>query len=68
MKALALGNSLLWPNVGAVRRPSSRIRSAALAFVVFCAVALPDCCLNGSHRFGAGMDSFGAICRAAKAA
>lgn len=32
--------------------------------VVLTGIALPDCCLNGRHMFGAGMDSFGAICRA----
>ena len=28
-------------------------------------MALPDCCLTGHHLFGAGMESFGPICRAA---
>ena len=32
--------------------------------VVLAGIALPDCCLNGRHMFGAGMDSFGPICRA----
>lgn len=36
-----------------------------LAMLVMVAgIALPDCCLNGRHMFGAGMDSFGPICRA----
>ena len=34
----------------------------ALALAVLVA---PDCCLNGHHAFGAGMDAFGPICRAA---
>ena len=32
--------------------------------VVLAGIALPDCCLNGRHIFGVGMDSFGPICRA----
>jgi hypothetical protein len=35
----------------------------ALLFVL-AGIALPDCCLNGRHAFGAGMDVFDAICRA----
>ena len=31
--------------------------------VLITGIGLPDCCLNGSHAFGAGMDGFGAICR-----
>jgi hypothetical protein len=31
--------------------------------VVLAGIALPDCCLNRRHAFGAGMDTFGAICR-----
>ena len=31
----------------------------ALAFSV-----LPDCCLNGSHAYGFGMDAFTSICHA----
>jgi hypothetical protein len=30
------------------------------------AMVLPDCCLNGSHAFGSGMDGFGPICRAVR--
>lgn len=50
------------------RRPAyafgpPRIHWLALLFVL-AGIALPDCCLNGHHMFGAGMDSFGPICRA----
>jgi hypothetical protein len=34
----------------------------ALAFAV---LVLPDCCLNGRHAFGAGMELLGPVCRAA---
>ena len=27
-------------------------------------IALPDCCLNGRHRIGDGMDAFASICHA----
>jgi len=37
----------------------------ALALAVV-ALVLPDCCLNGSHAFGMGMDAYGTICRAAR--
>ena len=33
-------------------------------FLLLAGIALPDCCLNGSHAIGSGMGSFGAICRA----
>jgi hypothetical protein len=32
--------------------------------VVLAGIALPDCCLNGRHLFGAGMETFGPICHA----
>ena len=32
--------------------------------VVLAGIALPDCCLNGRHMLGVGMDGFGPICRA----
>ena len=31
-------------------------------FLLLVGVGLPDCCLNGSHAFGAGMDFYSAIC------
>jgi hypothetical protein len=33
-------------------------------FIVAAGIALPDCCLTGHHLFGAGMETFGPICRA----
>ena len=33
-------------------------------FLFLAGIALPDCCLNGTHAFGPGMETFGAICRA----
>ena len=35
----------------------------AVAFVM---LSLPDCCLNGHHRSGVGMDGFAFICHAAR--
>jgi len=37
----------------------------ALALSVIALVA-PDCCVNGRHAFGAAMEAFGPICRAAR--
>jgi len=31
---------------------------------VFGTIVLPDCCLNGRHRVGDGMDAFASICHA----
>jgi len=45
------------------RRRAPGARWLAL-FLVLAGIALPDCCLNGSHAFGSGMETFGAICRA----
>jgi hypothetical protein len=33
-------------------------------FLFLAGIALPDCCLNGSHAIGSSMERFGAICRA----
>jgi hypothetical protein len=33
--------------------------------LAFAALAVPDCCLNGRHTFGAGMNTLGRICRSA---
>lgn len=33
--------------------------------LAFAALVLPDCCLNGRHAFGAGMELLGPVCRAA---
>jgi hypothetical protein len=45
--------------------PISGGRARWLALFLFLAgIALPECCLSGSHAFGPGMETFGAICRA----
>ena len=46
-----------------ISSPSQGARWLAV-FILLAGVALPDCCLNGSHGFGAGMETWGAICRA----
>jgi hypothetical protein len=33
--------------------------------LTFALLVLPDCCLDGHHAFGAGMDARGPICRSA---
>jgi hypothetical protein len=33
--------------------------------LTFAALVLPDCCLNGRHAFGTGMNPLGPICRSA---
>jgi len=36
-----------------------------VAFALALALSvLPDCCLNGSHAYGLGMDAFASICHA----
>lgn len=44
--------------------PVSWLPRVLALFVVFAGIVLPDCCLNGSHRHGSGMDAFAAVCRA----
>jgi len=58
----ALAQSTLRPDLSWL----SRIRAEhwLALFVVLAGMALPDCCLTGHHMFGAGMESFGPICRA----
>lgn len=46
--------------------PSPRGKIWFAIALAFAALILPDCCLNGRHAFGAGMDAFGPICRAAR--
>jgi hypothetical protein len=46
------------------RAPSLRAEHWLALAIVVAAITLPDCCLNGHHLFGAGMESFGPICRA----
>ena len=35
-------------------------------FALLLGIGLPDCCLNGGHAFGSGMEALGTICRAAR--
>jgi hypothetical protein len=48
------------------RADQPRMRSMRLLALVLAlaGIALPDCCMNGSHAFGSGMATFGSICRA----
>jgi hypothetical protein len=41
-----------------------RLTHSFALLLALTAIALPDCCLNGSHSFGRGMDGFGVICHA----
>ena len=34
--------------------------------LAFAALVLPDCCLNGRHAAGFGMEAFAPICHAAR--
>jgi hypothetical protein len=49
------GSGHTWPVVG--------VRWLVFFFALG-AIVLPDCCLNGRHRMGDGMDAFGMICYA----
>ena len=40
----------------------TRLTHSFALLLLLTGIALPDCCLNGSHSVGRGMDSFGAIC------
>jgi hypothetical protein len=46
-------------------RPAPRGAIWFALVVAFALLFLPDCCLNGRHAFGAGMDAFGPVCRSA---
>lgn len=48
------------------RFSAAALKAMGLALVLAALVA-PECCLAGRHAFGPGMDSLGAICRAARA-
>ncbi len=57
----------------AVAAPSPWPRAAAPSLAVWTALALafatllvPDCCLNGRHAAGFGMELFGPICHASR--
>jgi hypothetical protein len=49
-------------------RARARHRSAVSAALVaaFAILALPDCCLNGRHAAGFGMDAFAFACHGAR--
>ena len=53
----------LAPPIPSWRTGAPVVRWGAL-FLFLAGIALPDCCLNGSHAIGSDMESFGAICRA----
>ena len=49
--------------------PSRAAPRAALLVALaaaFAALLLPDCCLNGRHASGFGMELYGQICHAAR--
>ena len=46
------------------RAPVIRAEHWLALLILMAGMALPDCCLTGHHLFGAGMESFGPICRA----
>jgi len=62
MNASLLSGWRLWLRTGHNFRAPSANWLAML--VVLTGIALPDCCLSGRHMFGAGMGTFGPICRA----
>jgi hypothetical protein len=56
----------------ALAPPGLRIRAprctavAGALVAAFVILALPDCCLNGRHAAGFGMDAFAFVCHAAR--
>jgi len=60
MTALTLGVGFVRPALA----PRPSVEHWLALVILLAALALPDCCLSGEHLFGAGMDSFGPICRA----
>ena len=46
-------------------RVGAKRPEVVVAFALALALSLlPDCCLNGSHAYGLGMDAFASICHA----
>jgi hypothetical protein len=52
------------PRLRALARRRPPIFAALVA--AFVILALPDCCLNGRHVSGFGMDAFAFVCRGAR--
>jgi hypothetical protein len=51
----------------ALRARASRRPAVWAALVAaFAILALPDCCLNGRHVAGSGMDAFAFVCHVAR--
>jgi hypothetical protein len=61
MTALTLAAPLSWSRVA----PSNLAAWTALA-LTFAALLAPDCCLNGRHAAGFGMELLGPICHASR--
>ncbi len=55
--------ALSWGRLPPLSIPAPGAKWLALAFVL-AGLTLPDCCLNGHHAAGFGMEAFGVICRA----
>jgi hypothetical protein len=47
-------------------RASRRLAVSAALAAGFVILALPDCCLNGRHVAGSGMDAFAFVCHVAR--
>ena len=46
-------------------RARAKRPEVVVAFALALALSvLPDCCLNGSHAYGFGMDTFASVCHA----
>jgi hypothetical protein len=60
MTTLAISPLGLWARA---RRRFAVSTALAAAFVI---VAAPDCCLNGRHVVGSGMDAFAFVCHGAR--
>jgi hypothetical protein len=50
-----------------LRAQARRLPAVSVAlFAAFAILALPDCCLNGRHVAGSGMDAFAFVCHGAR--
>jgi hypothetical protein len=61
MTAIALASPSPWPRAAA--SPLAVWTALAITFAV---LVTPDCCLNGRHSAGFGMEVFGLICHASR--